>query len=199
MTRLDPLTTGPALICQGFQARAGVHQLSTHGPGWEAPEARRRPETMMVKGCCCRLSAGRNPVCPSSYLSSGTRTSLYKRKEAWGKGPPAAAEVGPAGEGLASQPLAPPTSHLVTPVFKTNLWSPSVSSGKKGMWLNLTMASHCLQDKFKIPQPGLQNLSQSGTTLAFRSIPLCSPLPLRVWRRAKTLFSCFLSSHRILP
>lgn len=84
VTRLPPLITGLALICQGFLLKLGSTCCSPHGPAWEGLVAQ-GPSTVMVNWYCYRLTTTVNlssepghPASPSIHMPA----PLCKQKEA---------------------------------------------------------------------------------------------------------------------
>lgn len=84
VTRLPPLVTGLALICQGVLLKLGSSSCPPHGPAWEALVAQ-GPSTVMVKWYCNRLtttvslrSEPGHPASPSIHIPA----PLCKQKEA---------------------------------------------------------------------------------------------------------------------
>lgn len=85
VTRLPPLVTGLALICQGFLLKLGSSSCPPHGPAWEGLVAQ-GPSTVMVKWYCNRLtttvslrSEPGHPTSPSIHIPA---PSVSRRKPA---------------------------------------------------------------------------------------------------------------------
>ena len=115
VTGLAPLATGPALICEGFQARAGVHT-----PACKAPEARRLP--YMMEDAAVDSFLGLLPVPPLARSFPPQAEGSLEKK-------PFSSSRGGASQRLWVHPASGPApSHLVTPVFKNNSWFLSVSA-----------------------------------------------------------------------